>query len=83
MDRIREQIRSFLNENFYLAGPIADDASLIEQGVIDSTGVLELIAFVEREFEIAVEDSEVHPDYFDSIERLSAFVQRKSQPPPS
>ena len=79
MEEIRGQIRTFLSDNFYLTGSVADDASLIEQGVLDSTGVLELIAFIERAFDITVEDSEMHPDHLDSLERLTAFVASKWQ----
>lgn len=52
--------------------------SLIESGAADSTGVLELIEFLEQEFNITVEDSETVPDNLDSIERIVAFVARKS-----
>jgi len=52
--------------------------SLIESGVIDSTGVLELIEFLEEEFGIAVDDSETVPENLDTIERVVAFVSRKT-----
>ncbi|WP_309068439.1 hypothetical protein [Microbacterium sp.] len=55
----------------------AGDESLMETEVIDSTGVLELIEFVEREFGIRIEDSETVPENLDGIDRLVAFVQRK------
>jgi len=51
--------------------------SLIGSGVIDSTGVLELIEFLEQEFAIRVEDSETVPENLDSVERIVAFVERK------
>lgn len=52
--------------------------SLLESGVIDSTGVLELIEFLEQDFGIHIEDSETVPDNLDSVERIVAFVARKS-----
>ena len=54
-----------------------DDASLMEQGIVDSTGVLELIGFLERTFGISVADTETVPENLDSIARIVAYVQRK------
>jgi acyl carrier protein len=76
---IKEQVRAFVTSNFYVADPTAlkDEASLLDQGIIDSTGVLEVIFFIEETFGITVEDSEMLPDNLDSIERISNFVARK------
>ncbi|MBU1424389.1 MAG: acyl carrier protein [Gammaproteobacteria bacterium] len=76
---IKEQIRSFVTSNFYIADPstLTDDASLLGHGIIDSTGVLEVIAFISDTFGIKVEDSEMLPDNLDSIERISNFVTGK------
>ncbi|WP_447942445.1 acyl carrier protein, partial [Microbacterium aurum] len=71
----------FIFENLVLgdrARMPAPTESLIESGVIDSTGVLELIEFLEDEFGITVEDSETVPENLDTIERVVAFVARKS-----
>lgn len=78
----KQQIRDFITTNFYVADPSAleDRASLLEHGVIDSTGVLEVIAFIEETFAITVDDSEMLPENLDSIERIAAFVQRKKEP---
>lgn len=75
----KDQIRAFITENFYVADPAAlgDDTSLLDQGIIDSTGVLEVIFFIEETFDIKVEDSEMLPENLDSIERISNFVVRK------
>ncbi len=77
----RLQIREFLGKNFYLpeATQLKDEASLLEQGIIDSTGVLELIGFLERTFGIAVLESETVPDNLDSIDRIVAYVHRKQE----
>jgi acyl carrier protein len=76
---IKEQVRSFVTSNFYVADSalLADNASLLDHGVIDSTGVLEVIFFIEETFGLKVEDSEMLPDNLDSIERIANFVARK------
>lgn len=76
---IREQVRQFIVKNFYVADPAAlpDHASLLDRGVIDSTGVLEVIGFIESTFGVRVEDEEMLPENLDSIEQISAFVLRK------
>ena len=76
---IKEQIRTFVTSNFYVADPAAlkDEESLLDSGVIDSTGVLEVIAFIEDTFSFTVEDMEMLPENLDSIERITNFVIRK------
>ena len=76
---IKEQVRAFLTSNFYVADPAAleDEASLLDRGIIDSTGVLEVIFFIEDTFGIKVEDNEMLPDNLDSIARITSFVTRK------
>ena len=76
---IREQVRGFVTSNFYVADPasLEDNASLLDHGIIDSTGVLEVIFFIEETFNIKVEDAEMLPDNLDSIERIANFVRRK------
>ena len=76
----RVLIREFLAKNFLLSSeefPYADSVSLLEEGVVDSTGVLELIQFLESTFDIEVEDSEAVPDNLDSVHSLLTFVTRK------
>jgi acyl carrier protein len=79
---LRKQIRDFVTTNFYVADPntLEDTTSLLEQGIIDSTGVLEVIMFVETAFGVTVEDAEMLPENLDSIERIAAFVERKKVP---
>lgn len=76
---IKEQVRQFIVSNFYVADPAAlnDDASLLDAGIVDSTGVLEVINFLESTFGITVEDSEMLPDNLDAVNRIAAFVQNK------
>lgn len=76
-------IRKFIAENFmYREGlsSIDDDDSLLDKGLIDSTGVLELVFFLEKDFSIKVNDDEVLPDNLDSVNRITDFVLAKAQP---
>ena len=76
---LKAQIRSFVLANFYVADPaqVPDGRSLLEQGIIDSTGVLEIISFVESTFGITVEDEEMVPVNLDSIDGIARFIERK------
>lgn len=76
---IKQQVRAFITSNFYVADPstLADDASLLDQGIIDSTGVLEIIMFLEDTFGFKVADSEMVPENLDSIENIASFVARR------
>ncbi len=56
---------------------LSDDDSFIEKGIIDSTGILELIAFLEERFEIPIDDQDVVPENMDSVNRIASFVARK------
>src|SRR5256885_9157582 len=77
--KIEDKIREFIIKNLYYAESAAlmDDASFLAEGVIDSMGAMELVAFVESEFKIKVEMSEVVVKNFDSIHKLGNFVRRK------
>jgi len=76
---LREQIRNFILENFMLENPddLVDDESMLEKGIIDSTGVLELVAFIESTYEIKVEDEELIPENLDSIKNIVSFLEKK------
>ena len=77
---IKNELRGFINDNFLFGRTtFRDDDSFLEKGIIDSTGVLEIISFLEETYEIKVEDDELIPDNLDSIDRLEAFVRRKSE----
>lgn len=73
------RVREFVTGNFFVqdAAGLTDSASLLELGVVDSTGVLEIMAFLESTFGVSVEDDEIVPENLDSIERIAAFVERK------
>ena len=78
--KLQQQIRDFVTANFYVADPKAleDSTSLLDQGIIDSTGVLEVIMFIESTFGLTVEDSEMLPENLDSIGNIVNFITRKS-----
>lgn len=80
---LRSRIHDFVVSNFLFdAGDVDDGASLMGEGIIDSTGVLELVMFVEETFGIVVADDEVLPENFDSITSLAAYVERKEAQTP-
>jgi acyl carrier protein len=76
---VSDRLRGFILEVFYLSDPaqLTDDVSLINSGIVDSTGMLDIILFVESEFGITVRDDETRPENFETIARLTAFVRRK------
>jgi acyl carrier protein len=82
MEQIRRELRQFVTSNFLLSDEdpgLTDDASFLEQGIVDSTGVLELVSFLERRYAITLDDAELVPDNLDSIGKLTAFLERKLQ----
>jgi len=76
---IKEQVRQFITTNFYVpdAAALEDTTSFLDKGIIDSTGVLEVVSFLEQEFGITVEDIEMVPENLDSIGNIVAYVTRK------
>lgn len=78
-------LRQFIIENFLFGcdvPPLAEDESLLERGIIDSTGVLELVGFLEARFGIAVNNDEIVPENFDSVANLSKYVAARLPAPP-
>jgi acyl carrier protein len=78
-DTLRERVRAFIAENFYVPdmASLSDERSLVESGVVDSTGILEVIAFLETQIGVRVEDAEAVPSNLDSVQNIVAFVERK------
>jgi acyl carrier protein len=78
-EQIEAQIREFLAGNFIFDSSVelSTESSLMENGIVDSTGILEVLMWVESNFGVHVEDSEVLPDNFDSIGNMTRYVQRK------
>jgi acyl carrier protein len=79
------EIKAFIVSNFLFGQEgtgIADDQSFLESGVIDSTGLLELVSFVEQQYGIAIGDRELVPENLDSLKNISQFVARKLEATP-
>lgn len=79
-DETRAAIRTFIVENFLFGDasqPLPADLSLIDNDLIDSTGILELVGFLEERFAISVADADIVPANLDTIETIAGFIARK------
>ena len=79
--QVRDAVREYILKNYLFtadAAALRDDVSLMQTGVIDSTGVLELIMFLQEQFGIQVADEEMLPENLDSVHAIAAFVARKT-----
>jgi acyl carrier protein len=76
---IGDAVRGFVRDTFLFGSDqgLSEDASFLQNGIVDSTGVMELVAHVEERYGITVEDDELVPDNFDSISKLAAYIGRK------
>ena len=76
---IKEQVRAFILESFYVSDPseLTDDLSLIDSGIVDSTGMLDVILFLETEFGISVQDHETVPENLETLRRITDYIARK------
>ena len=79
--QLQQQLRQFIVDNFLYgrANGLADDTSFLDAGIIDSTGILELISSLEETYAVHMEDHELVPDNLDSINKVAAFLQLKMQ----
>ena len=77
-----EKVRQFITDNFLFGqqAQLSDTASFLEDGIIDSTGMLELISFLEEEHGIIISTEELIPENLDSVDRISRFLERKLKP---
>jgi acyl carrier protein len=78
---IKKTIKEFITDHFLKGGEtktISDEGSFLEEGIIDSVGVLELVAFLEETFGFRVEDEELIPENLDSLVKLVTYVESKS-----
>lgn len=76
---IQAQVRGYILENLMFtddASQLPADLPLLENGIIDSTGVLEIVLFLEERFGVRVADEQMLPQNFDSVEKIAAFVNR-------
>ena len=79
---IEEQIGKYVAENLMFGDngyQLSNDASFLEEGIVDSTGVLELVMFAEETFQVTVADEEIVPDNFDSVAKLAAYIRGKTK----
>jgi acyl carrier protein len=80
MNDIERLVRSFIEENFLFredGAELSSTQSLLDMGLIDSTGILELVAFLEAEFAFSIADAEIVPENLDSIRSITAFIAVK------
>jgi acyl carrier protein len=78
-----DELREFVIENFMYGKPykgFTDDDSFLERGIIDSTAVMELVAFLENHYRIKLLDQDLIPDNLDSVNSLARFVESRVQP---
>ena len=77
---LHTEIRNFIVENFMMGmnpDELSDSDSLLDKGIIDSTGVLELVGFLEENYQIQIEDEELVPENLDSVDNLANFIKKK------
>ena len=80
MEETIAKVRKYILENFLFTdeeSALANADSFLEKGIIDSTGILELIAFIGDEFQITIEDDEIIPGNLDSVDCVASFILRK------
>jgi acyl carrier protein len=79
---IEQELRNFLTENFAIvsdAPPIGNTESLIETGIVDSTGLLELVSFIETRYGLEIPDQDLLPENFETIANISTYVASRMQ----
>jgi acyl carrier protein len=79
---IEAQIKDYIARNLLFSDngyPYSDDVSFLDEGIVDSVGVMELVAFVEDNFHISVEDLDITPENFDSVSKIATYVRRKAK----
>ncbi|NLO79446.1 MAG: acyl carrier protein [Xanthomonadaceae bacterium] len=77
---IEQRLRTYILDSFLFTDDesvLDNDDSFLEKGIIDSTGIMEMVSFLEQEFGIQVDDEDMVPENLDSVSRIIAFVSRK------
>lgn len=77
----RDKIREYILKNFLFSEdvfPYSDDDSLIDNRIIDSLGILELVTFIEEAFAISINDDDIVPENFDSINKLAEYISHRT-----
>jgi acyl carrier protein len=78
---IEMKVKEYIAKNLLFSDngfQYADNASFLEEGIVDSVGVMELVAFVEENFGVKVDDLDVTPDNFDSVSKLAGYIHKKT-----
>ena len=81
---IESTIRSFIDSNLLFGNDelnYSDDSSLLSEGIVDSLGAVDLVAFLQKRYKIKIGQQEVRPDNLDSVAKIAAFVRRKTNTP--
>jgi acyl carrier protein len=77
---IKNNITGYVEKTFLLGlsnKSLQDNDSFLDKGIVDSTGILEIVSYIEEAFDIEVQDEELVPDNFDSINKLTEYISRK------
>ena len=77
---IKTQIRDHIATNILYSDngfDYSDDASFLEEGIVDSVGIMELVLFIEEKFGLTVDDEDLTPDNFDSVDRLAEYIKKR------
>ncbi len=79
MNKTKDKIKTFIVENFLFGSDdgLTDKTSFLDEGIIDSTGILELVSFLEEDFGIEVDDEELIPENLDSIQNVVEYLEKK------
>lgn len=79
MNHVRAQLKAFIVENFMFGtdNGLKDDTSFLEEGIMDSTAVLELVTFIEETFGITIDDDDLIPENLDSVNNLVGYLKKK------
>lgn len=79
VDMLRAQVRDFIQQNFLFddGSRLDDNAPLVEGGILDATGVVELVLFLEETYGIAIAESELEPEHFATVDAIVGFVAGK------
>ena len=79
MDKMRERIKGYIIDNFLFGDEegLEDQTSFLDAGILDSTGILEVVDFLDNEFSITISDDEILPENLDSINNIDNFLKKK------
>ena len=76
-ERIKNQIKEYLKESAMSSTEIENETKIFDQGLLDSMGLLFLIEYLNENFQVEVQDDELDPENFDSINNIASFISRK------